>query len=450
MLPTRFNLSGTGDLVITDLRRTTARLELTQEVSGRISVRNQRGDLEAELFKPSGADRVILALEPGRYKVTVDDEGRLWRADKRVSDASHAVLTPADLRPVSREAATPRGNAKDIPEPPERDKETKKSKYVRRPFNFGFVEPLSVNRGGKDIRNNVSMSVLHSRAARVEGAALSFGVNQTTEGFTGGQIGLIANMSKGRSEGGQVSTFFNTAGDLHGVQFSQGVNVAGNIRGSQLALVNRARGVRGAQLSLVNSAQAVGGAQIGLVNVAGRSRGVQLGLINVAGSAESQVGLFSVNREGNVHPEIWTSDTSMFSFGLRFPAKRTYGFLMAGLHPSQPGDSWQFGAGFGGRVKLPASLYLEMDISGYMVFGGLDFSNGRGGLSKFRMMLAWQARPRLTVFGGPTFNVFIDEFDDDDGTPRPGYPYAFNAYTRNKGSDPRVRVWPGFALGVRF
>ena len=103
------NLSGTGDLVLTDLRRTTARLELADDVAGRVSVRRVGGELYAELYKPAGSGSVLLALEPGKYQITVDDGTKLFRAEKTVG-RQRALLTKADLKAIKREATVQRGD----------------------------------------------------------------------------------------------------------------------------------------------------------------------------------------------------------------------------------------------------------------------------------------------------------------------------------------------------
>ncbi|HVI03414.1 MAG TPA: caspase family protein, partial [Enhygromyxa sp.] len=77
-------LAGTGDLVMTDLRKTSAKLEIAGDVAGRLYVRDRRGKLAAELFKPKDAGSVTLALEPGKYAVTIDDGRNLHRADVEV------------------------------------------------------------------------------------------------------------------------------------------------------------------------------------------------------------------------------------------------------------------------------------------------------------------------------------------------------------------------------
>ena len=48
------NLSGTGDVVMTDVRQTSATLVLGEDLEGRFFVRNAARELIVELFKPRG------------------------------------------------------------------------------------------------------------------------------------------------------------------------------------------------------------------------------------------------------------------------------------------------------------------------------------------------------------------------------------------------------------
>ena len=75
-------LSGTGDVVMTDVRQTTATLVLGEELEGRFFVRTAAQELVVELYKPRGR-RVELAVEPGAYDVRVErDEGRARGEDR--------------------------------------------------------------------------------------------------------------------------------------------------------------------------------------------------------------------------------------------------------------------------------------------------------------------------------------------------------------------------------
>ncbi|MBV1857591.1 MAG: caspase family protein [Nannocystaceae bacterium] len=446
-----FDLSGSGDLVMTDLRRTTGRLVLDPQVKGRISVRGKNGGYVAELRMPEDASPVVLALEPGEYTVTSDDGRRLARATITVPKSGHIDVLPSDFKPVERENTTARGN-----EPA--------GEYIHVPVNIG-VMPVVSSGGGKNARiTHFGASLGWSHSARTHGIAMALAADVTDEEVRGAQWTVGGSFSRGNVvgsqlsvglnwagtdvRGSQMSVGFNRARQLYGAQLSSGVNWAASMRGLQLSAgLNMAGTVDGAQLANVNIASKdVRGAQLGLVNVTkGHVRGVQLGLVNYAESADAAIGLLSITKEGGVHPEVWTSDTAGLNVGLRLPAGYTYSFLAAGVHPAGKGKAWQFGLGFGGHVPVRGPAAIDIDLGVFTVFSGLTFSTPNASLAKLRLMFSWEFMPRLTAFGGPTFNVGID--DPGHGQPRPGYPWIASSHTRDRD---RVRLWPGFVAGLRF
>jgi hypothetical protein len=429
------NLSGTGDLVLTDLRRTTARLELTNDIGGRVSVRRVGGELVAELYKPPGSGSVLLALEPGRYQITVDDGEKLYRGEEVVG-RERAVLDASDLKEISRESVVERGDPRTQPEGP---KKPPPPEYLDVAVDFGLMPPLSINgtkrrkHPGKKIRNAFSLGFLWSRTDRIEGAAIALGPTFASDGVHGAQLSLFATVAKGKVEGAQLSN---------------GVNIADELQGGQVGTIfNHANYARGVQMSLVNHAHAIRGGQLGVVNVAGKVKGAQLGLFSFARSADAQVAMFSGTREHNVHPEIWTSDVAMINVGIRMPAKYTYTALFAGLHPVGKNEGWTFGMMFGGHLRLPARLFLDIDIGTAVTANGLKFQVPIATLGQLRLLLGWQPFDRLAVFGGPTFNVMGDRIPPETReTKRPGYGWEGAVFHAGG----RIRMWPGFAAGVRF
>ncbi len=446
-------LAGSGDLIMTDLRQTTARLELAPGVGGRVSVRNGAGDLAAELYKPPGSGAVSLALEPGHYQISVDDGEDLWRAQMSVTDGSQAVLEPDALRLVKPEATVQRGDAPAGPPAPA------EPEYHDIPFNVGLFPPLSINGQAnttKKIRNTASLAVVWSRSHGLSGIAAAMGGTVVSEKMHGAQLALAANIA-GQAEGLQFSSGFNHAKNLTGVQAAF-VNHASAIEhGVQAGLINVGRDTRGGQLGLVvNKARDLKGAQLSLINVGREIKGAQVGVFNYARSADAQVGLISVTREGGVHPSLWVSDTASINVGLRLPARYTYSFFAFGVQPAPDTGGWQAGFGFGGRIPLPHKLFLDLDLSGYVAVRGFGAVRNPAPLAKLRLTFGWQPYAHLAVFGGPTLNALFESELADPTTGeiqllrRPGlFDWAPVDHV-NEPAETRVRVWPGFAAGVRF
>jgi len=431
-------LSGAGELVMTDLRDATGRLLLDGDLSGHAWIRSRHGRLAAELVLPEDSEPVWLALEPERYEVTVDDPRLgLRQASVAIPDGGQARLERASLRPIPRQASVRRGAVG----PPE---------YVRVPVSVGLFPALRVGGATRPLIVNFSMALLWSHAARVHGLAMALIADVAKEEVQGVQWTLLSNVGLGTLTGAQLTLGVNWVSEqARGAQLSLLGNGAREVRGAQVSLgVNGAAALRGAQAGLVNVVRGdLRGAQLGLVNVGRDVRGVQIGLINVARSADASVGLLSVTREGGAHPEFWTSDTAALNLGLRLGARYTYSLLMVGLHPAGKGAGWSFGLGLGAHAPIGRYAAIDFDVSGHATFVDLAFDSRIGFLGVARLMFAWQFFPRLTVFGGPTFNLQHD--DPRDGKGRLGYGWTVWERT-DAGGDDRLMIWPGFALGFRF
>jgi Caspase domain len=104
------NLSGSGDVVMTDLRETSAALVLGESLDGRFFVRNARQELVAELHKPFGR-RIELGLEPGRYEVHLEREaeGAALVARTEVGAGAPVILESQQFRPTRPEPTRVRG-----------------------------------------------------------------------------------------------------------------------------------------------------------------------------------------------------------------------------------------------------------------------------------------------------------------------------------------------------
>jgi hypothetical protein len=102
------NLSGTGDVVMTDVRRTSAGLVLDKDLHGRFYVRDRDEHLIAELYKPHGR-RVVLGLEAGEYKIHLQREQELFVARVELGLEEHFILRADHFETMERTPAVARG-----------------------------------------------------------------------------------------------------------------------------------------------------------------------------------------------------------------------------------------------------------------------------------------------------------------------------------------------------
>jgi hypothetical protein len=108
------NMSGTGDVVMTDVRQLSATLVLGEEVEGRFFVRNAAQELIVEVYKPYGR-AVALGVEPGAYEVRVEREKAALLAKVSVTDGGRVVVDRAQFDPTTVEMTRSRGSADVLP-----------------------------------------------------------------------------------------------------------------------------------------------------------------------------------------------------------------------------------------------------------------------------------------------------------------------------------------------
>ena len=103
------NLSGSGDLVMTDVRQTTATIVLGEDLDGRIFVRNAARDLVVEVSKSAGR-RLELGVEPGEYDVRLERPKASMSARTRVADGASVMLEARQFGPAALEPTRARGD----------------------------------------------------------------------------------------------------------------------------------------------------------------------------------------------------------------------------------------------------------------------------------------------------------------------------------------------------
>ena len=265
------NLAGTGDVVMTDLRSTSAGLELDENVDGHLFIRDEKGELVAELYKKSGR-AMSLGFPAGKYTVRLERPAEYKEASVTLYDNNRARLGKKQFTAVAVEKTALRGEIKS-----------------GRSCADGDTAKCSLDSLDRN------------------------GVSRTTFGFydrdkdprKGVQLGLFATKTKDYMVGSQVSLFVNSANkDMRGIQVTGLLNIANeNIDGAQISgAVNYAESVDGLQLSYINwASEKSEGAQIGFVNAAlDTMRYLQLGFVNASEYSATGVGFVNTNMGSKV------------------------------------------------------------------------------------------------------------------------------------------------------
>lgn len=441
-------LTGTGDLVFTDLRKTSAKLEIAAEVVGRIYVRDRRGTLAAELYKAKGSAAIVLALEPGDYTLTIDDGRQLHRAAVAVRSGKTAALGSGELEDVPIEGTRLRGGDSSKPDGPA----PLPANIRRMPFNIGIAPVAELNRafGGDPVINNLSLSFGATGAYRVDGIQMALGAAWTTEDMRGIQLAIGGVGARGKVSGIQAAAGVAVArGDLRGLQ-NAAVNLGfGRVSGVQMGMIQWANHLHGVQLGAVNVVESAQGMQVGLVSIAtGKVEGLQVGLITYADEADAAIALVPITKQGGVHVDVWTSDVHLVNVALRFRARKTYSFIAGGVHPFGAGASWSAGLGFGGPLLERPKIRLELDNGIHVGNAGLRVSGVPFVLDTLRLTIGWTPAKRFALWGGVTGNVLLLPAAAGREDFVPGYfPRSSLA---PEGSKMAVKAWPGFVVGFEF
>jgi hypothetical protein len=496
-------LAGSGDLVMTDLRATSAGLFLTEGLAGRLFVRDEAGLLVVELQKVAGR-AAELGLAPGRYLVRRETESGASETVVSLAEGKRTSLTTEDFRALPLEATVSRGEVgpQDGPKPgPLTEKEgTEAPGRVVVPLDVSLFPPLDTNNlaaRGQPVKNQVALGVVNGGTelggmglalvanlykAEMQGAMGALAVNvaggdvsglQAAGGLNvaGGRLhgvqgALGGNIASGDVEMGQFAAGFNIArGNVQGGQASVGVNVTGgdfiglqmggvNVTGGDFTGVqggvgfNTASNVKGVQFAAINVGGDVTGGQFGIINVAKVVRGGQVGLINVSEEVHGvPIGLLTFEKKGQFHLELWASDIQLTNLAVKFGGKYVYTTVVAGVGPDDRLQRFTLGLGFGGHVPIGSRLWLDADVVGSSVRGVRDpFAAGANLLAQGRLMLGVQILERLALFGGLTYNAYF-AFSEADRYTLTTVPLV---QRRSIGGESTVDYWPGAQAGVRF
>ena len=343
------NLAGTGDVVMTDLRSTSAGLEFDDDIEGRLFIRDDKGELVAEVYKKQGR-AMSLGFPAGKYSVRLERPAEYKEASVTLQDNYRARLSQKQFAAVSAERTTLRGEIKNDDRPDsveysidsldhngkyrvtfnlvDKDREPRKGVqlglFVTRTDSYmlGTQASLFANIARKEMHGVQLSAVYNGSKEHFEGAQASAVVNYA-KSFDGVQVAATANVTKDKSSGLQISPSLNYAGDtLSGMQLAAGINCARKTKTQVSAAMNvasesnvqatAAMNIAGksdvqasaamniAKKSDVQATAAMNIAgesdvQVSTLNIAGKLDEAQVGVLNIAGKAKGrQVGLVNI------------------------------------------------------------------------------------------------------------------------------------------------------------
>ncbi len=436
-------LSGTGDVIMTDLRDVSAGLVLAKELDGRIYIRDSQNHLVAELQKVGGR-AMELGIPPGKYSVQLQNQ-KSYRLDALVlKSQERKELTHQQFKQVQGEATTNRGGRSST-------MDSLRNAYVQSGphWDIGFNSIQTVPWNG-------------SQAGLL--------VAGNSQELLGDQYSTVANFAIGQMDGTQITSGFNYANQLQGAQISAGINIADSIYGFQLAAgFNIAKHVDGFQISPFNMAPSLQGHQIGTMNIAGDISGLQLGVMNISKSSKNMtIGIFNIVGHSDAPVLGLLNIVGNGYYNLAFQ----YNELGLGIANFQIGSSYMhsnffvgqdkerkvhtFGSGFGTQFGMKGPWWIGLNFDWSILFRDWkDYQNHlkdekpfegdwkENYLGQVRLESGIRVWKYLGVFAGISGNfllakdwqhVLLTPYKDYQGDLHHGEVYA----------------WPGLYAGIKF
>jgi len=283
-------MSGTGDVVITEIKRSEARLEIEKGLQGIFTVRSNESGLIAELQKKP-EQRIQIGVDAGEYHIINQQGSNISEASLRIEKGSSVTLTSQIFTKSKREYTFSRGD--------------KLSGYHVLPFNTQLF-PVFLEYYETALCK-ATISLAGSYCGKLKGASISAGIDIVETETKGLQFGALGNLSKGKVTGLQISSIFNMAGaDFKGAQTTGIINInKGNLKGLQTSgIINiNKEDLKGLQITGIFNInkENLKGLQIsGIGNVSKRDAvGLQAaGIFNINGSdfkGLQGAGIFNIN-----------------------------------------------------------------------------------------------------------------------------------------------------------
>ena len=436
-------ISGSGDVVLTDIKEISASIIFSDELTGRLSIRDSSDFLVAELTKVSRKP-LELGLEPGLYRITFQRGDSFFRTELSLSENQHAAIGMGNFQVIAAASGDRRRGDEPFNEGGSLNHGDTEDVPVHL-FNIQLLPGLDViGNGTEKATNNFLLGLLVAYGHNIEGiGAASLGLINT--GYVRGiQASGIFNIAGDDVSGIQTAGIFNRAGgNVEGIQDAGIFNYSdGYTRGVQAAgIFNYTPGfVKGIQAAgIVNYAGELRGMQAGLVNIDkgeyGSGYGLMAGLVNVS-ETENIVpfGMVNVVKNGILHGAVFLDDMLFTNISFRSGSKYFYTILSAGLGGGIYPDSGEdtlliYRSGFG--FEFPVNkFFFDIDI----LFGSIinldtvsnrlkaifnnynnfhDFSNSVTAIGQLRLIAGYRFFRHLGVFAGLSYD-YLYKFDEAD------------------------------------
>lgn len=313
-------------------------------------------------------------------------------------------------------------------------------------INIGLIYPLSSN-GSTAARdtNKFSLNLLGGLSAAEHGFTFAGLFNVVKLDTRGVQVAGFSNHIGRKADGVMFAGFMNTYGGGKGLAAAGFGNFSKSKSSVQMAGVfNKAGDVSSLQVTgLINVAGYVHGSQIsGLMNVAKNVKGVQMaGLINIADTADCQIGLINISRNGEKSLAVTYDENQTAMLTFRSGVGMFYGILGIGYNFKNDKQVYAYEAGLGIHAIQTGPFRLNAELTQ----GGMtDFKKGEYYRSSFRLLPAVKIARAVELFAGPSIN-YINTNTEEGKTLRTKY------ISSRGGNDGRAfrAFYIGYSAGIQ-
>ena len=491
------NLAGTGDVVMTDLRATSAGLDLDENVAGRLYIRDSDGELVAELNKKQG-HAMSLGLPAGNYTVNLQQKADFMGATVVLSNGKREKISLGDFKSVAAELTVFRGEIRHngicadgdtvacsldsldhngkfrttfnfVDTEHEPRKGLQLGLLVARTENYmlGTQVSLIANVAKKEMHGLQATTVVNVARDHFDGAQLSSAVNYAGS-LNGVQVSSAVNFTKDKSSGAQIGIISVAADTLKGLQVSAGVNyamatdlqVAAGVNASLSTTTQVVAGVNYATKSGIQVAAGVNAThvnehlQVGVVNYATNEKGRQWGIVNICAPCEkSPIGIINIVGNGVWSATPYINEMGALGGSVHLGTAYFYtniewaAFFKKGHIFKEFEKFYEHGVGIGTQFGKYGS-HWELEYTFFNVYDKFSADEGdwkSGYHHRGRVGYVYQVVPFFGISVGGTLNLTSEGYLNKLFLKPLGDYHDDVSYKNHKG-----RWWPGFYAGLTF
>jgi hypothetical protein len=136
-------MTGTGDVVMTDIRKSTSVLVIGENISGRIFIHNQENALVVEINKPFGRN-IEIGLEQGKYRIMNIREGKIYESTIILPEGKRLELKIDQLKETDKIYTNARGEIP-VQSPEKKSRKIKERFQVELFGGFSTLNPADLN-----------------------------------------------------------------------------------------------------------------------------------------------------------------------------------------------------------------------------------------------------------------------------------------------------------------